>query len=102
MLLARFDLLGRPGPDRTILRDAAEQFRKAYYDTAQAAAPGAFAAAMAFADPSRILFGSDRPFAAVAPQAEALRKIVKDRELLRAIFRDNALAIMPALGAAQV
>ncbi len=46
----------------------------------------------------RILFGSDRPFAPSAPQASALAEVIKDKGLLRAIERDNALALMPGLG----
>jgi len=97
MMLGRMNLAGRPGPNGAVLRDAEAQLSKAHYDTAQAVSPSALAAAMAFADPSRILFGSDKPFAPAAAQVEALRGLVKDRKLLRAIERENALALLPGL-----
>jgi predicted TIM-barrel fold metal-dependent hydrolase len=99
MLTSRLNLLGRPGTGGSPLRDAETSFRNAYFDTAQAAGPTAMAALLAFADPARILFGSDKPFALSAPQAAALAEIIEDKALLRAIERDNALALMPSLAA---
>ncbi|MHB8528369.1 MAG: amidohydrolase family protein [Caulobacteraceae bacterium] len=98
MLTSRLDLAGRPGADGALVRDAGLSFRNAYFDTAQAASPSAMAALLALADPARILFGSDKPFAPVAAQASALAGLVKDKALLRAMERDNALALMPGLG----
>jgi predicted TIM-barrel fold metal-dependent hydrolase len=98
MLTGRFNLIGRRGPDGEPVRDADVSFRNAYFDTAQAASPSAMAALLALADPARILFGSDTPFAPAAAQASALAELLKDRALLRAIERDNALALMPSLG----
>jgi predicted TIM-barrel fold metal-dependent hydrolase len=98
MLTSRFNLIGRPGPDGEQIHDADLSFRNAYFDTAQAASPSAMAALLSLADPARILFGSDTPFAPAAAQASALAELVKDEALLRAIERDNALALMPGLG----
>jgi 6-methylsalicylate decarboxylase len=97
MLLSRMTGVGRPGPHGPVARDADAHLRCAYYDTAQAVAPASLAALSAFADPTRILFGSDRPFAPVREQAEMLAAAVSP-EALRAIEWDNALALFPRLG----
>jgi 6-methylsalicylate decarboxylase len=100
MLLSRLNGLGRPAPGGAVSRDADIHLRRPYYDTAQAVGPAALAAVLAFADPSRILFGSDRPFAPAQPQADALGDTL-DHGLLRAVEWDNALALIPRLARAQ-
>jgi predicted TIM-barrel fold metal-dependent hydrolase len=75
------------------------ELRKFYYDTAQANHPGALAALLKLVSPSQVLFGTDFPFrtgAEVADGLAAQRFAGKD---LRAIERDNALRLLPRLGA---
>ncbi|GAA0322845.1 amidohydrolase family protein [Sphingomonas oligophenolica] len=98
MLVARFNGTGRPGADGTVLRDAEVQLRKAWFDTAQAASRVPLTALLALADPTRILFGSDKPFGPPAAQARALAAAIDDRRLLAAIEAGNALRLLTAAG----
>ncbi|RAV76534.1 amidohydrolase family protein, partial [Aerococcus loyolae] len=74
--------------------------RKFYFDTALSSSPAAMPSLLAFADPTRILFGSDWPFAPV-PVARAfagkLDAYPLDADLRRDIDRRNALALFPRL-----
>jgi 6-methylsalicylate decarboxylase len=97
MLISRLNSAGRPGANGERVRDAHTAFRRAYYDTAQSVAPSTVAAILAFADPTRILFGSDKPFGSSAAQAAALAAAIEDAALLRAIEHGNAAALMPGL-----
>jgi predicted TIM-barrel fold metal-dependent hydrolase len=75
--------------------------RRLYYDITQSPSPGALKALLEIADPSRILFGTDYPFARHA------EKVMKDTiaalqgfdgfddGLRRRIGRDNARALFP-------
>lgn len=76
--------------------------RSLYYDTALSASPPALAALQAFADPARIVFGSDYPFADEAITTATVRNL--DRYASRtpqfpraAVDRANALALFPRL-----
>ncbi len=73
------------------------ELRRLYYDIAATAFPPAIAALTRLVPTSQILLGSDNPF---APVAETVRRIgqlgLSDTEL-RAIGRDNALALLPRL-----
>jgi len=63
----RIDKLGRPGKEPgALLHDATAQFDRVYFDTADAAYPAAMAALRAFANPQRILFGTDYPYVPLA------------------------------------
>jgi predicted TIM-barrel fold metal-dependent hydrolase len=82
----------------------AAHLRRLYYDVAQAAAPVSLRALLDLADPSRILFGSDYPFA--VPNAEKiLIETIEgvsnfegfDDALRKKVERDNALALFPRL-----
>jgi predicted TIM-barrel fold metal-dependent hydrolase len=80
----------------------AATLRHLYYDVAQATHPAPLAALMQVADPSRVLFGSDFPFARNAGVIEQSIKGMKqfsgfDAGLRRKIERDNALALFPRL-----
>jgi predicted TIM-barrel fold metal-dependent hydrolase len=77
--------------------------RHLYFDIAQAVHPAPLAALLAVADPSRILFGTDFPFARNAGVIEQSIKAVEafagfDDDLRRKVDRDNALALFPRLG----
>lgn len=78
-------------------------FTRFWYDTALSSTPAAFPSLLAVADPSRIMFGSDFPFAP-APAVKFMRAEYEDLPLpgdLRAgIDRRNAEALFPRLAAA--
>ncbi len=99
MIADRIDKFGRPGPDGQRLHDALSQIKALYFDTANAANPPALAATRAMADPGHILFGSDYPFVPAARAVEDLAHAQLNRQELRAIECDNAIALMPRLGA---
>ena len=79
----------------------ATYLRRLYYDVAQSAAPLSFRALLEIADPSRILFGTDYPFARNAEKVmtdtiEALARFDGfDATLKRKIALDNARALFP-------
>jgi len=103
MIADRIDKFGRPqpgaGPGGPRLHDALSQIRTLYFDTANAANPPALAATRAMADPGHILFGTDNPFVPAARAVDDLARAQLNRQELRAIERDNAIALMPRLGA---
>ena len=67
MVADRIDKFGRPGKEPgSILHDAASHFDKLYFDTANAAIPVALAGLRAFANPRRILFGTEYPYVSLA------------------------------------
>jgi predicted TIM-barrel fold metal-dependent hydrolase len=80
----------------------AATLKRLYYDIAQATHPAPLAALMQVADPSRILFGTDFPFARNAGVIEQSIAAVDafdgfDEALRRKVVRDNALALFPRL-----
>jgi len=77
--------------------------RHLHYDIAQATHPAPLAALMQVADPSRILFGTDFPFARNAGVIEQSMAAVEafdgfDATTRRKVGRDNAAALFPRLG----
>ena len=75
MVVDRIDKLGRPGKDPgALLHNAATQFDRLYFDTANAANPVALAALGAFANPRRILLGTDYPYVSLARGVEDLAR----------------------------
>ena len=99
-LAGRIDGGSRNAADRMPAGFTAEA-KKFFYDTAGAANRGAIASLLELVGPSQILFGTDFPPGgtnlAVA-QAVAALGFFDDRAL-RAIERDNALRLLPRLGA---
>jgi predicted TIM-barrel fold metal-dependent hydrolase len=75
-----------------------ELLRRYYFDTALSSSPYALPSLLAFADPARITFGSDWPYASKERSAYFAR-LFKQFELSEgqrnAIDRDNALALFP-------
>jgi predicted TIM-barrel fold metal-dependent hydrolase len=73
--------------------------RHFWYDTALSTGPALLAALTAAADPARILFGTDFPYAphhlVDAEVADLERHL--DEETRQRIYRDNALALFPHL-----
>jgi 6-methylsalicylate decarboxylase len=74
------------------------ELKKFYYDTAQGNHAGALGALMKIATPSHVLFGTDFPFRPGEEEVRGLAAFFKPKEL-RAIERDNALRLLPALAA---
>lgn len=74
------------------------ELAKFYYDMAQGNHPGALDALMYIAPVSQFLYGTDYPFRDGAEVNEALAKYTRFSSAeRRAIDRDNALRLMPAL-----
>jgi len=76
--------------------------RRLHYDIAQATHPAPLRALMEIADPARIMFGTDFPFARNAGVIEQSIAAVDaftgfDAALRRKVERDNALALFPRL-----
>jgi predicted TIM-barrel fold metal-dependent hydrolase len=80
-----------------------EDFRSFYFDTALSASPPQLEALLAFADPSKILFGSDIPYAPL-PAVEHITKNLdhfflnksdQHKEILQAINHGNAKRLFP-------
>jgi len=98
MVADRIDKLGRPGKKPgVLLHDAITQFDKLYFDTANAANPAALAALRAFANPERILFGTDYPYVPLARGADDLARAEMSPQQRQAIKNGNALFLMPTL-----
>jgi len=98
MVADRIDKFGRPGKEPgSLLHDAAMQFDKLYFDTANAANPAALAGLRAFANPGRILFGTDYPYVPLARGVDDLAHAEISSSQRRAIECGNALSLMPAL-----
>jgi predicted TIM-barrel fold metal-dependent hydrolase len=75
------------------------ELKKFYYDTAQGNHSGALAALMKIVTPSQVLFGTDFPFRDGAEEIGGLAAFRFKPKDLRAIERDNALKLLPALNA---
>jgi len=77
-----------------------ERLKRFYVDTAVTSSPASLPSLFAFADPSRITFGSDLPYANAA-QAGAFTSMLDDypmdAKLRAAIARENASALFPRL-----
>ena len=76
------------------------EIKKLYYDTAQSTFPWNFGALKSFVPISHILLGSDYPYVTPAETIEPLLKLGLSEDELRAVTRDNALALLPRLKAA--
>lgn len=78
------------------------RFRRFWYDTALSAGPETFGSLGALADPDRILFGSDWPYAPETMTRDSIKALDTPGMLTgkqrTAIARDNALALLPRLG----
>jgi predicted TIM-barrel fold metal-dependent hydrolase len=77
-------------------------FKRFWFDTALSSSPAAYPALLAVADPTRVLYGSDYPFAP-APAVKFLNGVHEaqplDRQLRRQIDHLNAEALFPRLAA---
>ena len=77
-----------------------ERLRRFYFDTALSSSPFALPSLLAFADPARITFGSDWPYAPKARSLHFTRLLENfplDQPLRDAIYRNNAARLFPRL-----
>jgi len=80
--------------------DGVEQaLRRCYYDTAQASHPMALASLTKVVPISQVVFGTDYPFRTAEDHVKGLTAYGFSASDLRAIDRDNALRLLPRLGA---
>jgi predicted TIM-barrel fold metal-dependent hydrolase len=98
-LVARFERLFNSRPDLVKLmpEGCVGALRKLYFDTAQVYNPYAMASLTRLMPADHIVFGSDFPAASPRLTADGLAAFGLDPAALRAIERDNALEMMPAL-----
>jgi predicted TIM-barrel fold metal-dependent hydrolase len=73
---------------------------KLYYDTANAANPWALAPLLKLVPMSQIVFGSDYPLRSAEASVKAMTELGFSAADLRAIDRENALALLPRLARA--
>jgi predicted TIM-barrel fold metal-dependent hydrolase len=71
------------------------ELKRLYYDIASSANPASMAALMKLVPTSQILFGGDYPFVRIAETAGGMTQVGLSAADLRAIARDNALALLP-------
>jgi predicted TIM-barrel fold metal-dependent hydrolase len=100
-LAGRIDGGSRGATDR-LPNGFLSEAKKFYYDVAGAANPGALASLLKLVTPAQLLFGTDFP---PGGTSLAVAKTLADLGLfgqsdLRAIDRDNAVRLLPRLGAA--
>ena len=98
-LVARFERLFNSRPDLVALMPdgCTAALRRLYFDTAQAFNAPAMAALTRLMPTEHILFGSDFPAAQPDATVTGLAAFGLTPMAQRAIERDNALALMPAL-----
>lgn len=76
--------------------------RRFYFDVALSSTPSALPSLLAFADPARVLYGSDYPFApspAVKFMRQEYEDVALDRPVRTAIDHGNAVPLFPRLAA---
>lgn len=103
MLAGRVATLG-PGVDRQRYAQYAPngidvQLKQFYFDTANAFSAPAMAALLAYAQPDRILFGTDYPYVSGPANADGLDARHLPPATLAAIQRGNAAKVFPRLAA---
>ncbi|WP_144097530.1 amidohydrolase family protein [Croceicoccus sediminis] len=99
MILDRLAAVVRVKPElaERVPQGALEMLKSYFFDTALVYNEPAFAAMRAALPLSQILLGSDTPYIPIAPSVAALSNLVPEPTALRAIERDNALALFPRL-----
>jgi 6-methylsalicylate decarboxylase len=95
-LIGRFLGLARaPHFAERLPKGVLHEFKRFYYDLAQAANPGATASLMKLVAVSQVLFGTDFPYATAAQHLEGIAACGFSDSDLAAIFADNAARILP-------
>jgi 6-methylsalicylate decarboxylase len=75
------------------------ELKRFYYDTAQAAHPFALASLLKLVPVSQVVFGTDFPYRTGAEHVKGLTDYGFSPKDLQAIDRDNAVRLLPRLGA---
>ena len=73
------------------------EFRKLYYETANASSPPTMAALLKFAPLSQVLFGSDHPYVSDMDNMTDLKSCGLSQTQMNAILHENAERLIPAL-----
>ena len=96
MLAGRMEYFFNFRPDKgTIAPEGYEaEFRRLYYDTANATHPASMAALLKLVPGSQVVFGSDYPYVPIGTQAAALRSQGLPGELVSAIESGNARRLL--------
>ena len=101
MLAGRMDYFFKFRADaKTIAPEGYEaEFRRLYYDTANATHPSSMAALLKLVPESQVLYGSDYPYVPMNTQAAAIRKLGLSEAVAQAIESGNAMQLLPRLKA---
>jgi predicted TIM-barrel fold metal-dependent hydrolase len=97
--LQKFEVM--PKYQEQVPQGVRNYLKQIYFDVAQASEPETLAALMNFADPDKILFGTDYPFAidrtnVIQDTIDAIDQFSGfDDALRQKIYRDNALELFP-------
>lgn len=75
------------------------ELKRLHYDTANATHPSSMAALLKLVPSTQVVYGSDYPYVPMDTQAQALTQLGLDGGTLRGIQRDNAVRLVPRLGA---
>ncbi len=99
MLAGRMDYFFKFRPDaKNIAPEGFEaEFRRLYYDTANATHPSSMAALLKLVPESQVVFGTDYPYVPMDTQADAVRKLGLPESTVRAIESGNAVNLLPRL-----
>jgi 6-methylsalicylate decarboxylase len=81
--------------DQLIPNGVEFEFRKLYYEIANAYHLPTFAGLHALAPESHILFGTDHPYVTICAHVEGLERVLPSATARHAVERDNALALFP-------
>jgi predicted TIM-barrel fold metal-dependent hydrolase len=100
-LIERFQVQSQmPGVDAKLPSDGLmPTLARFYYDTAQTSNPVTMGALRQVVPTTQILFGTDFPYRTSIEHVEGLRRSGFNEEDLSAIYRENALKLMPQLHA---
>jgi len=99
MLAGRMDYFFKFRPDaKTIAPEGYEaEFRRLYYDTANATHPASMAALLKLIPETQVTFGSDYPYVPIDIQAANLRKLGLPEATVQGIESGNAMGLVPRL-----
>jgi 6-methylsalicylate decarboxylase len=99
MLAGRMDYFFKFRPDaKAIAPDGYEaEFRRLFYDTANATHPSSMASLLKLVPESQVVYGSDYPYVPMNTQAAAIRKLGLSEAAVQGIERGNAMGLVPRL-----
>ncbi len=101
MLAGRMEFFfnGRPDKDKIAPNGYDAEFRRLYYDTANATSAPSMAALLKLVPASQVVFGTDYPYVTTGPQEAALKKLGLKASTVQAIESGNAMRLLPRLKA---